>query len=160
MERFPKEPGLWRTYDRIREHREEDMTPAEALQYVLLAAKAERVALTKTTQLRLLYLTDLRAHRHGCHLSSGLTWERASHGPYNRSATLLPRKVEVKPEDNGEYRDHARAVVAAYARLGNQDLEMVCKGSAPMRKAPQIGDVLDLDSVSTNDLSAPITSPV
>lgn len=136
------------------------MTPAQALQYVLLAAKAQKVALTKTTQSRLLYLTDLRAHRHGCEHLSGLTWERASHGPYNKSAGLLPRKVDVNPEESGEYRDHAAAVVSAYARLNNEGLEMVCKGSAPMRKAPRIRDVLDLNATSTNDTSAAVTDPV
>ena len=135
------------------------MTPAEALQFVLLAAKQERVQLTKTTQGRLLYLTDLRALRHGSELSSGLTWERADHGPYNRSVGLLPRKVEADSVRWAEYRDHATAVVSAYARFGNDALGSVCKGSAPMREAPRRGDVLDLEATSTNDTSAPVTCP-
>jgi len=135
------------------------MTPAEALQFVLLAAKQERVQLAKTTQSRLLFLTDLRAYRHGSELSSGLVWERADHGPYNKSAGLLPRKVDVDPSKHAEYRDHASAVVSAYARLSFDDLGMVCKGSAPMRKAPRRGDVLNFDAESTNDTSAPVTYP-
>lgn len=135
------------------------MTPAEALQFVLLAAKREKVQLTKTTQGRLLFLTDLRAYRYGCNLSSGLVWERAEHGPYNKSVGLLPRKVDVDFDGHAEYRNHATAVVSAYCRLGNEALGMVCKGSAPMRKAPRRGDLLDLRAVSTNDTSAPVTAP-
>lgn len=135
------------------------MTPAEALQYVLLAARNERVQLTKTAQMRLLYLTDLRAHRHGCQDLSGVVWERAAHGPYNKSVGFLPRKVDLVECANSEYRQHATAVVAAYGRTSNDDLGMICKGSAPMRKAPRSGDVLDLHAISTNDTSAPVTSP-
>ena len=135
------------------------MTPPQALQYVILAAKDEGVQLTKTAQTRLLYLTDLRAHRHSCAHSSGLVWLRAEHGPYNTSAGLLPRKVAVDLDDATGYREHAIAVVKAYCRLSNDDLGMVCKGSAPMRKAPKRGDLLDLDATSTNDTSATVTSP-
>jgi hypothetical protein len=135
------------------------VTPAEALQCILLAAKDEKVQLTKTTQGRLLYLTDLRALRHGSELTSGLVWERADHGPFNRSVGFLTRKVEVDLVQYAEYRDHASAVVAAYARVGNDALGMVCKGSAPMRKAPNRGDVLNLRAESTNDTSAPVTYP-
>lgn len=134
------------------------MTPAQALQYVLLAAKGEKVMVTKTAQMRLLYLTDLRAHRFG-DTTSGVLWERAAHGPFNKSVGFFPRKVELDPGPEPAYYDHARAVVSAYARLGNDDLGLVCKGSAPMRKAPKPRDMLDLDSTSTNDTSAPITSP-
>lgn len=135
------------------------MTPAEALQYVLLAAKADKVSLTKTAQTRLLYLTDLRAQRHGCEDLSGITWERAAHGPYNKSVGFLPRKVDIVEGANAEYRAHAAAVVAGYGRKSNDDLGMICKGSAPMRKAPRAGDILDLSATSTNDTSAPVTSP-
>lgn len=135
------------------------MTPAEALQYVLLAAKQEKVSLTKTAQTRLLYLTDLRAHRHGCQHLSGLTWERGPVGPFNKSVGLLPRKVDAKADEGAEYRGHAAAVVSGYARLSNGDLGMVCKGSAPMRKAPRVRDLLDLSARSTNDTSAAVTDP-
>jgi hypothetical protein len=134
------------------------MTPAQALQYVFVAAKDQKVMLTKTAQMRLLYLTDLRAHRYG-DASSGVRWERGAHGPFNRSVGFIPRNVELDPSQDPAYRDHARAVVSAYARLGNDDLGLVCMGSAPMRKAPKRGDMLDLSSISTNDTSAPITSP-
>jgi len=40
------------------------MTPAEALQCLLLAAKGAEGHVDQTAQMRLLYLTDLRAHRH------------------------------------------------------------------------------------------------
>lgn len=136
------------------------MTPAQALQYVLLAAKHEGVQLTKTAQTRLLYLTDLRAYRFGCAESSGLIWQRAEHGPYNASVGLLPRKVSVDLDDPTGYREHAAAVVMAFGRLSNDDLAMVCKGSAPMRKAQRRGDLLDFDAKSTNDTSANVTSPL
>ena len=135
------------------------MTPAQALQYVLMAAKDEGVQLTQTARVRLLYLTDLRAYRHGVRELSGLTWERADHGPFNRSVGLLPRKVGVDRDDPTGYRDHALAVVSAYCRLSNDDLGTICKGSAPMRKAPKRGDWLDLSATSTNDLSAAVTAP-
>lgn len=141
------------------DHHGISVTPAQALQLVLLAAKHEGVQLTKTAQTRLLYLTDLRAHRHGCEQSSGLVWERAEHGPFNRSAGLLPRKVDLDPSEHAEYGGHAQAVVSAYGRLSNNDLGLVCKGSAPMRRAPKRGDELDLGATSTNDTSAPVTSP-
>lgn len=135
------------------------MTPAEALHCVLLAAKQEKVQLTKTMQSRLLFLTDLRAYRFGSEQSSGIVWERADHGPYNKSVGFLSRKVEVDPNAYAEYREHALTVVSAYARLSNDHLGMVCKGTAPMRKAPRRGDVLDFDAKSTNDTSAPVTFP-
>lgn len=134
------------------------MTPAQALQYVLLAARDQKVMLTKTAKMRLLYLSDLRAQRHG-DPTSGIVWERAMHGPFNRSVGFFPRDVEVDLSQERPYCDHARAVVSAYARLGNDDLGLVCKGSAPMRKAPKPGDILDLSSTSTNDTSSPITNP-
>jgi len=134
------------------------MTPAQALQYVLLAARDQKVMLTKTAQMRLLYLTDLRAQRHGDE-TSGVLWERAAHGPFNRSVGFFPRKVDVNLGRDAAYYGHAVAVVGAYAKMGNDDLGLVCKGSAPMRKAPNKGDRLDLASTSTNDTSAPVTSP-
>jgi hypothetical protein len=135
------------------------VTPAEALQYLLIAARKEGVQLTKTAQMRLLYLADLRAYRHGCHDLSGLTWERAEHGPFNRSVGLLPRKVDIEIDVASEWAGHARAVVLAYGRRSHEELGMICKGSAPMRKAPKRGDVLDLGATSTNDLSAAVTNP-
>lgn len=135
------------------------MTPAEALQCVLAAAKQEKIQLTKTTQERLLYLTDLRAFRHGSEWASGLVWERGDYGPHNRSVKLLARNVNVNLNKYVEYFEHASAVVSAYAQLDNEALGMVCKGSAPMRKAPRRGDELDFRAESTNDISAPVTYP-
>ncbi len=114
--------------------------------------------LTQTAQMRLLYLADLRAHRHG-DLTSGIRWERADHGPFNKSVRLLPRKVDIGTDSSVAFRQHATAVVEAYARLSNDDLGFVVKGTAPMRKAPRRGDMLDLDATSTNDSSVAVTSP-
>lgn len=134
------------------------MTPADALAYLTAAAKAERVTITPTSIMRMLYLTDLRAARYESPLT-GLVWERAAHGPYCRTVSYIAKNVEVDFGKAPAWYGHAQAVVTAFGRLSNTEMGLVCKASSPVRKAPKIGDVLDLTVKSTNDPTAKATYP-
>lgn len=134
------------------------MTSAQCLQYLVATARQSGLSLSKTAQMRLLYLADLRAVRHGCKTTTGIAWERADHGPFSRSVQYLAKNVEL-PEAEDCWQAHARAVLEAYARTSHEDLGTLCKGSAPMRKAASRGDLLDLEATSPNDLTASVTAP-
>jgi hypothetical protein len=134
------------------------MTPAEALAYLSAAAKADHVRLTKTSQMRLMYLTDLRAQRHGSQ-TTGLVWELASHGPFCRTVAFLPKQAQTDLAHAPDWFEHAQAVTSTFGHLDNAELGRVCMGSSPVRKANRLGDVLDLDVRSTNDPTAASTFP-
>lgn len=134
------------------------MTPAEALAYLNAAAKADRVKMTKTATMRLMYLTDLRAQRHGT-TTTGLVWELASQGPFCRAVGYLARQVDVDLVEPPVWFEHAKAVTAAFGSLDNVALGRVCRSSSPVRKAIRLGDELDLGVKSTNDPTAAATYP-
>jgi len=134
------------------------MTPAEALAYLTAAAKAGRVTITPTSMMRMMYLTDLRAARHGS-ATTELGWEKSSQGPFCRTVGYLAKNVEVDLSEAPPWYEHAQAVVAAFGKLSNTDLGLVCKASAPVRKAARVGDDLDLTVRSTNDPTAAATFP-